>query len=449
MKDRMLLEPPRETPIVKEADVVICGGGPAGLAAALTAARMGAQTCLIESASFLGGQGTVGMICYFAPGWHDGQRPVIGGIWEEIREELNSRGALFANRSWAPYDPDEYKKLTFELMQSAGVDLEVHSLVTDAIVVDGRIDAVITDGKSGRRAIRGKVFIDATGDGDLGAASGAEFELGRESDGRMQPPTLMYAVGGIDVEKAWTAFPFAHKRLPDGREYLALGGLRDQVRQALADGVVTIPRDHVPAIFQIPNKPAAFGVNYGRISDFDSTSIADLTRGEIEGRKQIEEGLAFMRKYLPGFENVYLLFIAPQIGIREGRRLRGHYWMTADDIESARQFEDVISQGCYGLDIHSPDSLGTVLTDIPEGMHYDIPYRSLVPLGVNNLLAAGRTISASHEAMSAFRVQPICMGIGQAAGAAAALAVRNDVDPIDVDVTELQQLLRDMGAIID
>jgi hypothetical protein len=452
---RVILEPAREVPVVREVDVLVCGGGPAGIGAALAAARALSglrrpRVLLVERYGFLGGVGTAALVCSFG-GFHDKVRPVIGGVFGEIRDALYRQGALVRTDGGnEAYHPEAYKQLAVDLLLEAGVELLLHTYVVAAVVdrASGEIEAVLVESKSGRQAIVARRYVDATGDGDLAVRAGVPYEMGRPSDGLMQPPTMMYLVGGVSFERATAARPELVKRDVDGRPYFVLTGLREEVAAARSVGELSIPRDHVSAVFQEPWLDGVCGVNYGRVLRVDGTSAQDLTRAEIEGRRQVRDGLAFLKRTVPGFERAELLITAPQIGIRESRRVRGRYVMTREDITTYRQFGDVIAQGCWMLDIHQPDSDGTEFYRLPPGAHYDIPYGSLVPLGVHNLLVAGRCISASHEALGAFRIQAICMAIGEAAGAAASLSLAADRAPASLDVPCLQRHLEEQGAIL-
>ena len=450
---RTIREPAREVPVVREVDVLVCGGGPAGIGAALGAARTlhggrRPRVLLVERYGFLGGVGTAALVCSFG-GFHDRVRPVIGGVFGELRDALHRAGALVRTDGGnEAYHPEAYKQLAVERLLEAGVELRLHTYVVDAVVSRGEIEAVLVESKSGRQAITARRYVDATGDGDLAARAGVPYDLGRPSDGLMQPPTMMYLIGGVSFERAAAAQPELVRRDADGRPYFALTGLRPEVAAARAAGELRIPRDHVSAVFQVPWLEGVCGVNYGRVLRVDGTDADDLTRAEIEGRRQVGDGLAFLKRTVPGFERAQLLATAPQIGIRESRRIRGRYVMTRDDITTHRQFDDVVAQGCWMLDIHQPDSDRTEFYRLPPGAHYDIPYGSLLPLDVNNLLVAGRCISASHEALGAFRIQAICMAIGEAAGAAAGLSLAAACAPATLDVPCLQRHLEAQGAIL-
>lgn len=452
---KFVAEPSRNTPVLIEADVAVCGGGPAGIAAALSSARNGARTVLIEKYGFLGGMGTAGLVASFAAGYYDSKRFIIEGIFREFRDRLLKRGALIemSSKGWEPFNPEIYKILAFECLQEAGVTLLCHSYLVDAVRDGDRIHALIVESKAGRHAIQANCYVDASGDGDLAARAGIEYSVGRDGDGLTQPHTLMYYLGNVDLDSMCEYLhrkgQFGCLKDPQGRRFLHASAFREELSAAKREGMLaSINRDHVSAIFSIPWIDHVVGVNYGRVSGSALDPI-ELTNAEIMGRKQVMEGIAFFRKYLPGFEKAELLATGPQIGVRETRRIVGDYAMTQEDIVSCRQFDDVIAQSCYMIDIHLPNSDKTTFINLEPETHYDIPYRSLLPRGVDNLLLAGRCISATHEALGSFRVQAVCLALGEAAGTAAALAIQENCTTRQVPIGKLQEALIQAGAKLD
>jgi hypothetical protein len=454
MHEDLVHEPARSTRVVATADVVVCGGGPAGIAAALAAARQGARTVLLEQNAFLGGMATAGLVCLLAYGYHDKERFIVGGIFRELREELLARGALITTPryGWEPFNPEVYKKLVMTWLAEAGVEVRANTWVADALVQQGQVKAVLTESKAGRQAIRGKVFVEATGDGDLAARAGAPYTLGRPGDGATQPMTLMYCHGNVDIQAVGAFLSQKGRRgfwqTAQGVPYLNATGYKDEVTAARAAGEVSIPREDVSSTFSLPWLPGVVGVNYGRLPGYHPLEPLDLTRAYAAGMQQAQEGLAFFRRHVPGFAQAVLLHTAPQVGIRETRRITGQYALTGEDVISQRQFDDVIAQACYQIDIHLPDQVGTTLVKLPRGTHYDIPFRCLVPTTLRNVVLAGRCISCSHEALASLRVQAIAMALGQAAGTAAALAAVGTGDVAALAVGEVQKRLLDGGAIL-
>jgi hypothetical protein len=401
----------KEIPIVKSSDIIVAGGGPAGVAAAIAAARQGANTILLEKHGFLGGMGTAALVNPFMS-YFSGRTQLVKGIFQEVIERLENAGAFGGvGHSWS-FDPEVYKFVLNELCLEAGVHLQFHTFVVDAITENGKITGLITESKSGRQIMEANIYIDCTGDGDLAARAGAEYQIGRETDGACQPMSIMFKMGGVkNRRKAWE-YPVNDKRLPQGRVLF----------------------------FKMPREGEVM-VNMTRIVNVDGTNVEDLTRAEIEGRKQVMEIVEYMKENVEGFEDAYLIMTGPQIGVRESRRIMGEYVLTADDVLQCRKFEDAIAHCSYMIDIHNPTGAGTEKVILPKGQWYDIPYRCLLPKGFDNLLVAGRCISSTHEAHSSLRIQPTCYALGQAAGTAGAIAVKANISPKQVNISELQEKL--------
>lgn len=410
--------------VSSENDVVAVGGGTAGLAAAVAASRNGVDTLLIERYGFLGGATTAGLVNPFMT-FHAGEEQIIEGIFQEIIDRLeNMNGYDRKNRA---YDAEVMKIVADQMVEEAGVKLMLHSLVVDAVMEGNFIRGVLVENKSGRQRVMAKVVVDATGDGDVAVKAGAPYEKGRRIDGLTQPMTLNFRMGGVDTAK-----------MPNRSE---LNKLYDEAK---ARGEISIPRENLLWFPTVRRGEIHF--NTTRVVKVDGTSGKDLTYSEVEARRQMIGLVEFLKRKVPGFESAFLLVSGSQIGVRETRRVMGKYVMTEEDVLGARKFEDVVARGSYPIDIHSPKGEGTVIKRLPPGASYDIPYRCLVPKGVENLLVAGRCVSCTHEAQAAIRVIPICMAMGQAAGTAAALAVKLKVTPGEMDVTLLQKTLREQGA---
>lgn len=448
MKTALHHEPARDIPVAGEVDVIVCGGGPAGVAAAISAARAGARTMLVEAAGYFGGMWTLGMQTH-ATCFHDGKKVIVGGIAREIIDRLGVLGAaenpdekIVSNpKSWfASFDPEIMKCVLDDLITEAGVRPLLHTQCVGAWVEDGAVRGILTESKSGRQAVRAAVTIDCTGDADVAFFAGAPTVKGRPGDGKCQPVTLtfMLANADFDVMGRWAAeHPEERERLD--REAHARGELSSPARIALGARTVV---------------PGVSYHNVTRVLNVDITRAADLTRAEIEARRQVLEVVRYYRTYIPGFEKVRLLALAPSIGLRESRRIVGEYTLTAADVVSARAFPDGIARQRYYVDVHNPDGAGLEGPAgqppcPPPGSAYEIPYRCLVPIEREQLLVAGRCISADREALGSARVTVCCAEMGQAAGLAAAWAVRDGVPVRGVDGRALKQELVRLGAWTD
>lgn len=437
-------------------DVVVVGGGPSGLTAAISAARRGASTLLIERYGFLGGMSTAALVYPWFT-FHDmtGQQ-VIGGLAQEIVDRLMSMGASPGHLrdtvgfvwSITPFDKEAYKSLALDLIQEAGVDLLLHSLVTDLVMDGPKIKGVRTSGKYGRAEASGSIFIDATGDADLASLAGTPVVKGRAGDNKVQALTLIFRLGGVEIEPIVEYIKkhpqeFHHQTLVKELDTLpltAVSGFFSLWKKAPA----WIPRDRV--LFFTGPRPGEVGVNTTRVIDIDPTDPWEITRAEIEGRRQVAALIKFLQEEIPGFAHCYLIETAPQIGVRESRRIVGQYTLTAEDVLAGRRFPDVVARCGAPIDIHVPGGKGLQLAEVNRA--YDIPYRVLLPQKVDNLLVTGRAVSSSHEAFASLRVTAPAMALGQAAGAAAALAIQEHVLVKDIEVAKLQKFLLEDNAIL-
>ncbi len=455
-------------------DVVVIGGGPAGSVAAIAAAREGARVACIERYGFLGGTLTAAMVAPIM-GFHAGPangssepRQVVAGIPQEIVSRMQALGASPGHvpdpvdfcHSVTPFEYEGLKRVLLELAADAGVDLWLHSVFLEARASAGRVEAARVWQKDGIKEIRAPIFIDASGDGDLSVSAGAAAEVGRPEDQRPQPMTMMMRIGGV----AWNDVMDYLERHPDEIQHgqgiheridvqwlralpsRGFAGFGTLVREARERGQWTIPRDRL-LIFE-GTRPGEAVVNTTRVLNRLGILGEDLARAEVEGRRQAYAVVDFLKAHVPGFSGTYLLEMPTQIGVRETRRIVGDYMLRADDIVGARKFEDAIACGAYPIDIHDPASARLVTKRVPEGEYYTIPYRCLLPRGGENWLVAGRCISATHEAFAAFRVSAIVMAIAQAAGTAAAMAVRDGTSPREVDPRTLRQTLQARGAFV-
>ena len=445
-----------------EPDVLVIGAGPAGIGAAVAAARNGAKVLLVERYGFLGGNLTAAMVNPMFT-FHDiNGLQVIRGVAGEIVDRLVALTAspghvtdlTFDNASMTPFDPEGMKLLLFDMMEEAGVELLLHSVFVDAVAEGGRVRHVVVENKSGRQAIRPKFVIDCSADADVVAKIGAPFVKGRESDGALQPVTLFYRIGGVDyvdLRRWMKANRNLLKDSPsdaeiDSNETLAFLGLSDLVKKAVEAG--EYPADAAPRIlmYQLPND-GQIAVNCTRLQGIDGTRVEDLTRAEIVTRRQAWQIHRFLRKHVGGFQHSYIVDTGVQVGVRETRRIVGDYTMEEGDVLSSRAFPDGIACGTFAIDIHPPDGKQQIFTGSGRAV-YEIPYRSLLPQGVDNLLVAGRCISATHHAFGSIRVMATAVAIGQGAGTAAALAVKQGLKSREVNTAEVRSLLLRQGQYL-
>ncbi|MFZ1124125.1 MAG: FAD-dependent oxidoreductase [Candidatus Baltobacteraceae bacterium] len=440
-------------------DVLVVGGGNAGCAAALAAARGGARTLLVERYGFLGGTATAAMVGPWMT-FHAGRERIVGGIAQEIVERLVARGASPGHipdssdyvATITPFDPEAHKALLFEMMRESRVELLLHAYFLEALRDDrGAVRGASFATVGGLRAYEAAVTIDATADAYVAASAGVELRQG-DGAGRVQPASLMFRLSHVDLA-ATAAYVREHAdqmrtSLPPGERSAgalsAVAGLYELWQRARERGEVDVPRELVS--FFISPYPDEVSVNMTRVVGIDPLDPDDLTRAEIEGRRQAMELVAFFRRDVPGFANARLAATATQIGIRESRRIIGAYTLTRDDVLGARAFDDAVARSAYPIDIHNPSGSGTTTHRLPEGASYEIPYRCLVPESVEGLLVAGRCISTTHEALASTRLTPTVMTLGQAAGTAAALAARRGIAPRAVDPRELRARLERDGV---
>lgn len=443
----------------RKVDVLVIGGGPAGIAAAISAARNNAHTLLIERFGFLGGELATGlpMLTFHA---HSGKQ-VIKGIAQEIVDRLiaedGSCGHLRAPGThvytWTPSYPEIFKYVSQEMVLESGADILFHSFVTDVIKNENKVTGVIIAGKSGQEQIYAENIIDTTGDGDVAALAGAPYEKGRPEDGKLQPVSLMFSLSNVDVEKAARSI----RPREDCEELLRIGKSRGHWIRILGsfapwqDEIEKLglfkDKNHGMAMFSLREREVT--LNTAKILDIDATRTEDLTRAEIEGRRQVVEIAKFMKQHVPGFENSYLRETAAHIGIRETRRIMGEYVLTEEDVLTGKRFDDSIACSAYTIDIHNPEGAqGLVVQIDKDAEYYSIPYRCLVPLEIDQLLTAGRCISCTHKALGSVRVTIVCMAMGQAAGTAAAIATHNKTAPRSVDIHRLRKVLAKQGAVV-
>ncbi len=421
----------REIPIIADVDVLVCGGGPAGVGAAIRAGRMGADVLIIEALDCLGGIATAGMMSHWTG--HSSSK-VLSEIYKRSYEKCRILGYDDKNGcSDITINQEVLKIVLDEMAEEEGVKTLFYTLVCDAVTENGRIAGVIVQNKSGRGFIKAKYVIDATGDGDVAAAAGVPYFKGRETDGKMQPCTIMFKIGGVDYDKAVFPGSFETKvETPKGE------------LQSLAKELLPFPAGHVLLYRQ--TTPGTVCCNMTNCINIDGTNAADLTKGINVCRSQIEPIVKFLREYAPGYENCWLMSSAYLLGIRETRHFKGVQSLTPDDILTAKEYDNwVVKRAFFNFDVHNLTGASLDATGIQHNWEqpkdYTIPYGCLLPENIDGLLLSGRNISGSHLAHSNFRVMPIAMATGEAAGTAAALALKTGASLRDVNVKDIQDIV--------
>lgn len=446
-QQQTVTEPARSTEVFGSFDVVVLGGGPAGIAATAAAARAGAATLLVERYGFLGGMGTAAGVTNFC-GLHANVfgeiRQVVHGIADELLARIDRLGGLkaphsvFGKTAAQAYDTPAFKLAADDLLLASGVRILFHALGAGVLMrEDGRgIAALLLETRSGRRAVLGRVFIDASGDGDLAAWAGAPYERG-DGAGGMLFPSAMFRINGVE--------PGAGK----ARAWEAIPGLMAKAEQ---EEGMRFPRK-TPIIRPQPHE-IEWRANLTQVANADGSAVdgtdaLQLSAGEIEGRRQIRDSFAFLRDRVPAFRDAYIVDIPPQLGIRETRRVLGAYLLTEDDVLGCASFDDTIGVNGWPIEAHVAGDVVFKFQPIPDSRGFNhLPFRMLLPDGVDNLLVAGRCASMTHMGQSAARVSGACFVMGEAAGEAAAMAVAGDAACRAVDVAALQRRLAGNGVFL-
>ena len=414
---------------MKKYDIIVIGGGFAGASAALSAARAGSSVLIVEKSNSLGGAASNCLVNPFMSNATiiNGKRQSLSqGTFKEILTKLKKSSAL----KGASFHEEELKRILSESVLEAGVDLLFHAYIFEVNKQDNQIKSITVATKSGKLELQADYFIDATGDAQVAFLANCPTTLGREPDHLCQPMTLCFRVGNVDVKR----FERSRKRLMLAHE------------KALANSEFINPRENILYFYTpIPN---VVHFNTTRVVKKNPTNPFEVTEAEILARKQVYEIYEFMKKHADGLENSFLMMTAAEIGVRESRMIVGDYVLTEKDCKACTKFEDAIAACNYDIDIHNPEGTGTSHYYFPQGEYYTIPYRSLIPQTVDNMLVAGRCISSDHGAQASYRIMPTVCCIGEAAGCAIALAVKDNVSVRDIDVKKLQDLLTKNGAFI-
>lgn len=449
------MEPARELKVRAEVDVLVVGGGPAGMMAAEAAARdKNLKVMLIEQRGYMGGNLTIGLpiLSFLGPKGNQ----VIKGAAQKFIDRMAAKGASSEHwpcknhMSFTIIDPDQVKTVAWEIMDDAGVEVLLYVFVADTIVENGKVKGVVIESKAGREVILAKTVIDCTGDGDVAFRAGVECNKGDENGG-MQPPTLMFLMRGVEVQKLRDAICNEPEKydmdvMPTSqfrKEKFITVGLRGRILEAQQKGY-KVPVSRTILITGLGADE--IWVNMTRVSGVDSTDPVSYTKGEHDARQQMYEVIAYLRDFVPGFESAWLERSAAFMGIRESRVIVGKYVMTAQDILEQKQFEDAIAVAGYPVDIHHAKGGDCTMLFCEDA--YPIPYGVLVPEKIEGLLVAGRCSAMDHEAMAATRVMSTCMALGEAAGNAARIAITDGVEVSAVDVTKVQQALLENGAFL-
>ncbi|MCL1949962.1 MAG: FAD-dependent oxidoreductase [Turicibacter sp.] len=441
---------PKVAKVIREVDVLVVGGGPAGIGAAVSAAYDGDKVLLLEKGGFLGGNITKSYVegCnYFLRG--TGFEPT--GVWAKMEAQYKEAyGRAHDLRPNSPFRySSEYLKIFLDrFMKDNNVEVLFHSFVNDVVMEDEVIKAVIIQTKQGPQAIVAKTVVDCSGDADVAFAAGVTYDQGRETDGLTQPGTLSFRVAGVDSATL----------LEDGKDVLKRIAADYKKEYRAGKTGLSCKRQDLPFGRLTAGGQVSY-LNYACAYGIDSTDIVGLTQGEQESRVYIQEMLDYMRANMPGFERAELSSIATEVSFRDSRRIKGKYHLTIEDLTTTRQFEDCIAVYPQFYDMLAPDAYmdgdgsiegagykGHIYKMINDGSLFQVPYRALVPQGVSNLLVAGRSISCDHVAQSGIRAISCCMATGEAAGAAAALASQQGISAEDVNVMELQKRLRGQGV---
>jgi hypothetical protein len=450
----------------QEYDVIVMGGGPSGSMAAIAAARAGSRVLLVEQYAFLGGSLTAMGVGPMMSFHNRAGQQVVHGYADELVERLVERNASPGHildstgycSTVTPFDSEALKIELETMAREAGVHLLYHTQLADVLLdkddEGARIDSVVVCNKAGLTRHRAKVFVDATGDADLSAKAGVPFQWGRDQDGAAQPMTMNLKVANVNIARLRAYvnehpedFPHGTPQLLGQASRVSLGGFVKAWRAAQASGEVNVPREFV--LFFETSTPGVVIVNTSRIQGLHATDPQELSAAESLGRRHCLEIFQFLRRHCAGFEECVRLDTSAQVGVRESRHVRGQYTLTVQDLLDEVQFEDPIALGGYPIDIHSPTEGETTTTHLRDEAAYQIPMRALLVHAPRNMVVAGRAISATHEAAAAFRVTPIVMAIGQAAGVMAAVAVRTGTPSSRLPYAEVRAVLEGAGAYLN
>lgn len=419
---------------MKNYDVAVIGGGITGVAAAVSAARLGVNVILIEKDGALGGAMNNSLVYPFMRYFTkiDGKlRALSAGIFTEMRERHRKYAYDKKTDLYQFFSPEHFKFTLDEMVTEAGVDVLFHAKLCEVSSEQKTVKSVKLATVSGLVEVTAKIFIDCTGDGQLLYLAGCDYQLGRLSDGYCQPMTTCFRMSGVDIKQFLKERP----------------ALQELYRKKQQDGEIKNPRENILTFEDIGE--GILHLNTTRVIKLDPTDPLQLSKAEIEARRQIAEMENFLKQNCTAFANSTVISVAARIGVRESRKLKGEHILTVDELKNLTMFPDRIALGNYDVDIHNPSGTGTSHYYFEDGEYYSIPYRCLLPKEYENMLVSGRCLSATHEAQASVRILPIVATLGEAAGVAAATCVKTDRNTKEVDVSAIQDILRKNNAAID
>ncbi|MEK7432001.1 MAG: FAD-dependent oxidoreductase [Cyanobacteriota bacterium] len=420
--------------------IIIAGGGMSGVSAAIAAKKQGFEPFIIERYGFFGGTSTASMVSPFMS-FSAGNKQLVFGVFQEILDKLEEYGGR--KHGSRAFDSEILKFVLFDLLEKYQIDYLLHTYIVDAIVKDRKILEVITESKSGKESIQGDFFIDTSADADLAAKSGVPFEVGRKEDGLTQAMTLMFRIANVDMKKVLEYCkkdPENYSFIEEDINGVSIAGFKKEIEEEREITKYDNPLDYI--FFVTTHRDDLVIVNTTRTIKVNGLNNKDLSKAQFEGHRNSWQIHQLLKKRISGFEDSYISNTATQVGVRETRRIIGEYTMTGLDVVSARKFDDAIARGSYPIDIHDPTGSGGQMIRLKEGEYYDVPFRSLIPQNIDNLLVAGRCISATHEAQASVRITATCTAMGEAVGYASALCLQNNVKPIDLNIQELQKCIK-------
>ncbi len=423
-------------------DVIVVGGGIAGVSAAVRAGREGAKTLLIEHYGFVGGMSTAGMVSPFMKHQVQGET-LVNGVFSDIENEMRKRNGMIDNGFYA----NSFRTAAYHLLSESNCTILFNSEIIKVNKIDKSISSLTVLVENHQKEISANIFIDTTGDAQLLYLGEFPWVKGDENTGHLQALTLFFRMGNIDIKSVteyvaknksdffkWMTYDF------DFSKIISIAGYFSNVKKAIAEGRLNPDVEYI--FFTTLPESGEGSFNTSNILGMDASTSYSLTQAEMIGRKQVYQVVKILQEEIPGFENSYLLETAVQVGVRETRRAIGDYIVTGDDIKVGSKFKDAIARGCYGIDIHGQKDESSRMEDLEEGQYYEIPLRALIVKYADNLLVAGRCISSTREGHSALRIMPTSAATGEACGAIAALASRNNILVRDVNPNDVRNKIK-------